>query len=521
MASRVEVIEGLLKKQASLDLPAANWDDLLHEWILLRFGWDVPRKAVCRNHVAPFRFIADLFFQRVRNVVAFASRDSGKTLDLGILFSALLLIDEGIDCTHVGAVQFQAGKCFEYVDGMVGQEPMTGRSKPMSGKGKFHLESGSKITILTGTTAGCQAEHPNIAGFDEVRHSNAPVLEEWKSMVQSSPTRQAQTIITSTRGAVGDLMDQVLERADAEHRAIYAWCVWEVAAQCVDRSCKGCERYVSHDRQGRPHTFAEVCGGKMRESRGFMPWQDIIDKFVGMFHATWVSQWECKRPEQIGAYYAHYQPEVHNLTDVIADWRPSMGRGLVLGLDFGVADPNALAVGVLAGPTSDPWKTIVWCDSFEDGDGDTIVESWPKIAAMVEQYRQGLEPRWRDNVHWFGDPAGRARQNVKGGHSAIKQIKNSCGVRVRTSPRFNSYQRRHDAVENRLRVRSDGEPRVYFRVETPGGKRLARCIEALRRPLGRDGQPVGEEFVHDEHSHLATAVEFATVGGDYVLGHAP
>ena len=489
--------------------PNQLWYALAH-----RYGVRLPRKAVCPGHVAPMDAFWRSWTGEDRAVIWMANRGGGKTNGLAFLES-LEAECKGIGIGHVAATLDQGSRMQTYASQYFGQKPGIVQGDI---KQKVRLRNGGLIEILPATMAGVNGPHPVKVSLDECDLMKWPVIQQAMSMPLSVGDNLSALRIASTRKFAAGPMQRMI---DSGNFRVAIWCIFETMQACTEASCKRCERLISHDRLGRPHTFAEVCGGKMRESRGFMPWQDIIDKFVGMFHATWVSQWECKRPEQIGAYYAHYQPEVHNLTDVIADWRPSMGRGLVLGLDFGVADPNALAVGVLAGPTSDPWKTIVWCDSFEDGDGDTIVESWPKIAAMVEQYRQGLEPRWRDNVHWFGDPAGRARQNVKGGHSAIKQIKNSCGVRVRTSPRFNSYQRRHDAVENRLRVRSDGEPRVYFRVETPGGKRLARCIEALRRPLGRDGQPVGEEFVHDEHSHLATAVEFATVGGDYVLGHAP
>jgi hypothetical protein len=478
-------------------------DCVLHRWIRIRFGWDIPRVAVCPHHVAPFRLVSDLFFERASHVVAFASRFSGKTLDVGILFAALLELICGIEIAHVGAQIFQSAKCFEYVDEMIGDTPMSGRSKPMSGKGKFHLANGSKISILTASAAGCQAEHPQLAGFDEIRHSSSAVLEEWKNMAGSSEDRQGQSIITSSRANVGDLMDVVLERADAEHRKVYAWCVWEVAERCDRRSCAECERYVSYDRMGKPHTFAEVCGGKMRESRGFMPWRDIVDRFVGLVYSSWIAQQECLRPEQVGAYYSHFQREIHCIGADSTKWRPN-NRGCIVALDFGVADPNAMAIGQPAGPPSDPWRTVVWVDSFEDGDGDTIIESWPAMAKLAAQYGPILE--------CWGDPAGKARQQIKGGHSAIRQLKNTYGIHCRTSPRFNSYIRRHDAVENRLRRRSDGEPAYYFWTDTPGGKRLARCIEALRRPTNKDGVPIGEEFYHDEHSHLCTCVEFGTVG---------
>lgn len=54
--------------------------DELHLFIQVAFGYNVPRKVVVPGHAAPFDFISDLFFQKVKNALAFGSRGSGKCL---------------------------------------------------------------------------------------------------------------------------------------------------------------------------------------------------------------------------------------------------------------------------------------------------------------------------------------------------------------------------------------------------------------------------------------------------------
>src|SRR5262249_46072386 len=39
-------------------------DDELHAWIKTNIGVDIPRTSVCEDHVAPFQFLADLYFER-------------------------------------------------------------------------------------------------------------------------------------------------------------------------------------------------------------------------------------------------------------------------------------------------------------------------------------------------------------------------------------------------------------------------------------------------------------------------
>lgn len=55
-------------------------DDELHEFIRLALGLSIPRKIITPGHSSPFSFIADQFFERTKDVLGFASRNSGKAL---------------------------------------------------------------------------------------------------------------------------------------------------------------------------------------------------------------------------------------------------------------------------------------------------------------------------------------------------------------------------------------------------------------------------------------------------------
>lgn len=57
-------------------------DNELHQFIELALGFNIPRKRVISHHRAPFEFVADLFFERVKNVLGFANRSGGKCLAL-------------------------------------------------------------------------------------------------------------------------------------------------------------------------------------------------------------------------------------------------------------------------------------------------------------------------------------------------------------------------------------------------------------------------------------------------------
>ena len=512
---RATQIERLLRDGALRSrLPDSYWDDLLHEWIALRFGWSIPRVPVCANHVAPFRFVADLFFERVRHALVFASRNSGKTLDIALLFAALMASTPGMEIGHVGAVQFQSGKAFDYVgrhfDAAGINVPK--RSAPLGKGGIYGLDNGSSITIYTGTVAGCQAGHPVLSGFDEVRHSTPPVLEEWKSMVRSSDEREGQTILTSSRGAVGDLMDVCLENAEREHRTVYSWCVFEVAARCTANDCDGCKQYVAFDRLGEERTFESVCKGKMRASRGFMPKQDILDKFVGMSFETFNSQWLCETPEQIGAYFGFHE-HIHCLNSSKTSWRPHR-QGHQRWWDFGVSDPNSILFVQFAG------EDMIVVDMLEDKDGDTARVTAPLVIERSKQYGKVLDEH--------GDPDGMARTNVGDGTPTIIELSNEFDISINPVPkRYMSHATRHKAVEDRLRPRGTGplkgKPRLYVWTETPGGKQFAKNMMTVRRKI-RDGVPYGEEpdltpgSASKRAFHSCSALEYGIVNNDIVGG---
>jgi hypothetical protein len=101
-------------------------DDELAFFLDEFLGLAYPRVAACPNHVAPFQILADLYFDRVRAMLIFASCASGKTLT----FAVMNLLDgsfrlEGIDITNAAASRDQAVKCYRYFLGFH-KDPLIG-----------------------------------------------------------------------------------------------------------------------------------------------------------------------------------------------------------------------------------------------------------------------------------------------------------------------------------------------------------------------------------------------------------
>ncbi|HWI67253.1 MAG TPA: hypothetical protein VNS88_02540, partial [Nitrospiraceae bacterium] len=60
-------------------------DDELHAWVVHNIGVDIPRTAVCEDHIAPFTLLADLFFERTSAALALANRGGAKTFIVACL----------------------------------------------------------------------------------------------------------------------------------------------------------------------------------------------------------------------------------------------------------------------------------------------------------------------------------------------------------------------------------------------------------------------------------------------------
>ena len=473
-----------------------------------RYGVALPRVAVCPGHTAPMDAFWRSWAGIDRKTIWLANRGGGKTNGLGFLES-MEAEYKALGIGHVAATLDQGSRMQAYASQYFQAKPDLGVGDI---KQKVKLPNGGLIEILPATMAGVNGPHPVKVSLDELDLMKWSVIQQAMSMPLSRGDNLSALRIASTRKFAAGPMQKVLDEATERGFSVYTWCIFETMERCQRSSCDGCKTKVSHDRLGKPHSFADVCGGKAKRSDGFIQLGDVLEAFTGMDWEVFDAEWLCNRVESVGQYYAHYQAHIHEIGAHNTSWRPSKQYGCVLGIDEGVADPNAMVVLQPAGPASDPWSTMIAVDSIQDGDGDTLIESWPGFMALAAKYGP--------IVDIWGDPSGNARQNVKGGHSPYRQVKKATGQRIRTSPRFNSYKRRHDAIENRLRVRSDGEPRIYVWIDTNGGKRLSKSLQALRRPL-RDGIPYGEEFVHDEHSHRCTALEYSTVGVDVIGGHAP
>ncbi len=351
-----------LEKQLSIDGPQD--DDQLHHWVLTNVGVDIPRVSVCEDHDPPFKFLADLYFERVGSAVLVANRGGSKTFMVAILHLLNSLYLPGVESVTIGAIEQQAKRAYAHFQKIARQK--NGELIPEIREMKVQetiFKNGSKLEILPGTRNSVNGPHPQRVHFDEVELLQDPeVFQESRNMsmskrLDSGRLVKSQDIITSTRKYAKGLMQEILDESEeailqdkAPPYVPYRWCVFETAAQVencqvanpdCDNPCQ-CDRVVKGKwdfETGRVRTLKDVCKGRFHKSRGWMPIEDIINIFTQANRDYWEAQQECSRPSTEFLYVPGFSKENHGIINYEPD--PELGP-IFMSIDFGGTNPHAV-----------------------------------------------------------------------------------------------------------------------------------------------------------------------------------
>lgn len=420
-----------LEKKLGLDGPRN--DDELWLWIKENLHIEVPRTSVCENHVAPFKFIADMYFEREDSAVVIANRAGSKTFSVSILHLVNSMHKPGIESATVGAIEMQAKRAYQHLKSLIDLVDRKGVKESKITETVWSNKS--KTEILAGTLAGVNGPHPVVVHADEVELMDPVVFLESRNMSSSkkTPTRtyKAQDIITSTRkranGPMQRLVDEIHEAELAGLKPpykLFMWCIYETAAKVNNcqvaypdlpdsKKCE-CERIVKGRwDDGTPRTLKTVCNGKLAKSDGWIPFSDIVKTFTKTTKDVWEAQQECTRPSTSGLVLRNYGLETHG----IRRWDPDPELGpIYAGIDFGGKNPHS----------------VIWIQVLEN-DVDAIAARGEKIrlkqgsrVLFDELYISGVgnsrlaeliaeqEKKWRSKhptfrvAGRFADPQGRA-----------------------------------------------------------------------------------------------------------------
>jgi len=365
-------------------------DDELHAWVKTNIGVDIPREAVCEDHVPPFKFLADLYFERTSAALALANRGGAKTFIVAILHFLNSTYKSGCESLSFGATEAQGNRCYGNIeDWCYERDPETGRRldivlpfiRERPKKSQTIWKTGSVVEVVAGSENAVSGPHPAKAHADEIDMMEEAVWNQSRGMAVTNRAKgplpgwmsrfngmiPPQDIATSTRNSTKGRMQELLEEIAEDLKAgnipqfdLYPWCIWETAQEvpncrCIDKRTRRqrlkelgedptslceCHRVVKGRLPGgQPRTLEKVCQGKAFRSRGWKPYIDIVRTFKRNTPGTWTLQHECRHGQDENNYIQDWSLSAYG----VRHYEPHPLYGpIYMGIDWGTTNPAAV-----------------------------------------------------------------------------------------------------------------------------------------------------------------------------------
>jgi len=200
-------------------------DDELWWLVKAMWGYEIPRKAVCEGHVAPFTAFADAYFARYPVTLWKASRGfGGKSTMMGVL-TLTESVSLGAQVTVLGGSASQSQRVHEVTHEMwdAPRAPVK-LLKDDPTQFKTKLQNGAWIVALMASQKSVRGPHPQRLRLDEVDEMELEIFEAAQGQPMDARGLMSQTVISSTHQYPNGTMTTLLKRAKEKGWPINEWC---------------------------------------------------------------------------------------------------------------------------------------------------------------------------------------------------------------------------------------------------------------------------------------------------------
>jgi len=231
----------------------------LSKFIQVFFGLHLPDQTVSRfADTNPLHIIWEVYDicvnknnpEDIEELLYVAGRGSGKTLGMAIA-ELLVMLHDGRDACHVGAVLAQAKRCYDYQtkfmlsrrirpiieDRSVPQEDRVLQKLNME-KSTFNIDDETvTLEVLPCTLKACNGPHVPLVVTDEIDTVSGEGLRAFKEiagMLDSKGGKRALRVGISTRKSRYGLMNRMMEEAEQAGRHVRRWTAFEFSQACPD-----------------------------------------------------------------------------------------------------------------------------------------------------------------------------------------------------------------------------------------------------------------------------------------------
>lgn len=422
-------------------------------WYIWEFlGYKIPRVATCRlynpdyekadyPHVAPFDFIRDMFFEKVRNSIAFANRTGGKTQNVAILNHLDMAFKPECEVASAGSTLDQASKVYRYFTIFHREKCLQELLTKQPTKTMTLYKNGSMLEVVTGSVKGLNSPHPQKARIDEVELMEWDTLQQGLSMSVSKGKIQGQNCFLSTRKYDVGTFSRLLEESVVTGIKVYCWCIYDVLEKCT-RECKADPEY------GDCEIF-EKCKGMAHHCSGFYQVRDWIDKARLLNKDVLDAEWFCKKPSrEILVYGEQWDRDVHMKPQGFV---PDIEHRIILSaIDFGSSPGHPFVYTKCFVDYSDIYRAM---DAADDPDKELLFKlvfwlfyEYRSAKATMASHAEAIKgsPEYLPGEIIFADPS------AKQSRIDLQEL-----YKIDTFGAINSIEDGIDRVKNHLEVWTD------------------------------------------------------------------
>lgn len=303
-------------------------------------GEVVPFQPVCSNHGTPWDMIWESYKVDLpghakgrgevqQDIIAVGPREGFKTLSTAKLIAIELLLKPKIDIASIGAVMKQATRCYKYTSQYIFHPILAELGAVIKNiMDETKLANGSRYEQLVANMTGVNSPHPQKLRADEVELMKPEVVEEMKNVPSSYNGWQSHILYTSTRKFVEGVMSMLVEKnkKGGKTAKTIIWCYKEVSEPCPDeRSGVNPQTYevedIFHNGEKIIVQAYEYCGdcvllpscrGDLKRSKGVIPIDDSIKKWIDLDRDTWLAQKESIEPPRTGLFFYDWDDKRHS-----------------------------------------------------------------------------------------------------------------------------------------------------------------------------------------------------------------
>lgn len=263
MAKKKKVLTGYdrlsLDQKKKLFFKKCKTKEELSKFVQLFFGLHLPDQTVSRfADTNPLQIIWEVYNicvnkdnpDDIEELLYVAGRGSGKTLGMAIA-ELLVMLHDGRDACHVGAVLAQAKRCYEYQTKFMLSPRIRpiieDKSQPQEDRvlQKLNMEKSAfniddeivTLEVLPCTLKACNGPHVPLVVTDEIDTVSGEGLKAFKEisgMLDSKGDKRALRVGISTRKSRYGLMNKMIEEADQAGRHVRKWTAFEFSGRCPD-----------------------------------------------------------------------------------------------------------------------------------------------------------------------------------------------------------------------------------------------------------------------------------------------